>query len=134
MIIVLIFANNKIEVKIIYTMNNNPLILFWNIGKIVFEQQNRVDNPNKKYSAYFQYKYGLTECFSRENIHLMKKLYLFFPIFTDNFLALDWEHYLELLRINDKNKLMFYYRVALFCKCTTLELHHLINSFSYERI
>ena len=63
--------------------------MFWNIGKNVFEHQNFLDNATNKYSNYFQYKFGMTECFSRENVNLMRKLYLCFPIFNDNLLKLD---------------------------------------------
>ncbi len=93
-----------------------------------------MDNATSKYSCYFQYKYGMTECFSRENINLMKRLYLCFPIFNDRLLELDWEHYLELLNISDNRKRMFYYKIALFCHSSIYELKFSINNYFYERI
>lgn len=120
---------------IIKTKNtSNRLILFWKIGKSAFEEQERVDNVTDKYSNYFQYKYGMSECFSRENINLMRKLYLCFPIFTDNLLKLEWGHYLELLKISDKKRRMFYYQLALFFNWSIFELVYSINNYFYERI
>lgn len=65
--IFLFFANNNYEVIIIKkVITNNRLILFWKIGKFVYEQQNVVEKATDKYSLYFQYRYGMTECFSRK--------------------------------------------------------------------
>lgn len=113
---------------------NNRLILFWNIGKEVFETQKYFDNATDKYSNYFQYKFGMSECFSRENVNLMKKLYLYFPIFNDNLLKLEWGHYLVLLKISDRKRRMFYYNLTLFCCGTIGELNNIINNCLYERI
>ena len=113
---------------------NNRLILFWKIGKKVFEEQNKVDNPVDKYSKYFQYKFVMTECFSRENINFMKKLYLYFPIFNSNLLKLEWGHYLILLRISNNIQRMFYYELTLFSCGTVFELSSLIDNCLYERI
>lgn len=113
---------------------NNRLILFWNIGKRVFDEQDYVDNAIDKYSTFFQYRYGMTECFSRENINFMKKLYLCFPIFTETLLKLEWGHYLELLKINDKKRRMFYYQLSLFFNWSIFELSYSINNYFYERI
>lgn len=131
----LFIANNNYEVIIIESIiSNDRLILFWKIGKFVFEQQNLVENATSKYSTYFQYRYGMTECFSRENIRLMRRLYVYFPILTRQFISLRWEHFLELLKISDCSKRMFYYQVTLFLKCSIFELNHLINNYFYERI
>lgn len=115
-------------------ITNNRLVLFWKIGKIVFEQQNVVENATDKYSVYFQYRYGMTECFSRKNINLMKRLYVYFPILTEQLLSLNWEYYLELLKFNSCSKRMFYYQIALFSGCSIQELRYLIDHSFYERI
>lgn len=131
----LFIANNNYEVIIIKGITNNDrLILFWKIGKFVFEQRNSAENVTNKYSTYFQYKYGMTERFSRENIRLMRRLYVYFPILTQQFISLKWEHYLELLKISDCSKRMFYYQIALFSNCSIYELNYLIHNYFYERI
>ena len=116
-------------------MNSNyRLILFWNIGKLVFEEQNKFDNATSKYSIYFQYKYGMTECFSRKNIILMKKLYFYFPIFNSTLLKLSWEHYIELLKISVCSKRMFYYKLSIFSMGSSFDLANAIGNCIYERI
>ena len=55
------------------------LLLFWNIGKKVYE--NTDNYAVEKYSTYYSYYYGNSYMFSRENIRFMKLFYLCFPIY-----------------------------------------------------
>ena len=57
------------------------LFLFWNIGKNVYLKQNIYENVCEKYSVFYSYFYGITSCFTRENIRYMKKFYCVFPMY-----------------------------------------------------
>ncbi len=97
--------------------NKNRLFIFWNIGKKVFLNQNKYSNSIKKYSEYYQYYFGVTDCFDRINIYSMQQFYLCFPIFYDKLNSLKWEYYLELIKVDSKWERMFYFQLALFTQC-----------------
>lgn len=76
----------------------------------------------------------MTQAFSTENVHYMKKFYQCFPIYLPELNKLKWEHYLELLKIDDTKERYFYLRVAMFCKSSVLELRDFINNDIYKTI
>ena len=76
----------------------------------------------------------MTQAFSTENVHYMKKFYQCFPIYLPELNKLKWEHYLELLKIDDTKERYFYLRVAMFCKSSVLEIRDFINNDIYKTI
>ena len=82
---------------------NNKILLFWNIGKRVYEEQNTCDNPIQKYSDYCSYYFGNSVLFTRENIHLMKRFYMNFPIYYKEMNKVSWDQYRLLLMIKKKD-------------------------------
>ncbi len=112
----------------------NRLFMFWNIGKKVFESQNKYNNAAQKWSSYCQYRFGMSSAFSRENINLMRKFYLYFPIFTENIFLLEWDYYRELVKIRDVEERMFYYKTAIFCHLSFKEMEELIRQEMFFRI
>ena len=61
----------------------NRLYLFWKIGEIAFRKQNCCDNVFKKYSNLLTYRYGMSNTFSVDNIHYMKRFYCSFPMYFE---------------------------------------------------
>lgn len=114
-------------------MENNRLLLYWNIGKTVMEDTKREDIIFRV-SNYYSYRYGLYDTFSYYNVQLMKCFYLCFPIFRHQLLQLDWKHYKLLVIISDSMKRQFYFHVCLFCMLTYQQLQICIESLLYERI
>ncbi len=76
----------------------------------------------------------MSETFSRENVNYMKRFYQCFPIYIDELNKLDWEHYVELLKINNSKERYFYLRIAMFCKSSVKELKEIINKNIYNLI
>ena len=108
------------------------LLFFWSICKFSYEKNKYFDNVLEKLSVYFSYYYGASSIFSLENIRLMRRFYCFFPMYIDSMNKLNWEHYKILVNIFDKNERMFYYQLAIFCKCNDYELNELVkNSYYY---
>ena len=66
------FVNN-----IIGGDNANKLLLYWNIGKIVYENRVNYLNIVEKCSDYYSYLFGNSYMFTRENIWLMEKFYFY---------------------------------------------------------
>ena len=109
-------------------------LLFWNIGKSVYENQKHYNNVFQKYSDYCSYYYGNSLLFSRENIHLMKRFYMNFPIFHKRLSEFTWEMVKLLLRITNKKERMFYYYLSLYLHCNYDELLDLIMNKYYSRL
>ena len=112
----------------------NNLYLFWKVGKYVFEKEKIVENSIDRYSKLCSYHYGSTNIFSRENVRFMKRFYVSYPVFIPVLENLDWEHYVELLRISDRRKQYFYFRLAHFCRISVDCLKSVIDNNFYENI
>jgi len=64
----------------------------------------------------------------------MRKFYLYFPIFIEKMNDLDWESYLLLMKIKNKNICYFYYNLSMFCNFNSLQLKNIIDSDIFFRI
>lgn len=113
---------------------SNQLILFWKIGKDVYEKQDQYDNIIKKYSDYYTYLFGNSFLFTRENIHFMKRFYLNFPIFYNSLEKISWEQYKLLLRIDNYDERFFYFRLSLLFNSDYNETYDFIYNQYYFRI
>ncbi len=110
------------------------LSLFWNIGKSVYEDENKCENAVKKYADYYSYYYGDSIIFTRENIHIMKRFYMNFPIFHKKLEMISWDQYQLLLRINNKMERSFYFYISLLFHNNYEETLELINNQYFCRI
>ena len=127
--LLIVFANIIIGGEII-----KPLCLFWKIGKIVFFKQKCYENAVSKFSEYFSYYFGSSNIFSITNIRYMKKFYCCFPIYYEELNRLDFEHYKLLVNINENEERYFYFRLAMFCRSSVLELKDIIKNDYYNLI
>lgn len=109
-----------------------PLLLFWKIGEVVFKRENVHENSVSKYSNFFSYRYGMSDTFSIRNIKYMKKFYSCFPIYIKELDKLSFEHYKLLVDVSDVTRRYFYFRVAMFCRSSVFELKHIISSDLYS--
>ena len=117
-----------------FTIDRYHIYLFWNIGKMVYEMQSSCENAVKRISDYYSYYYGDSIIFTRENIHLMKKFYLVFPIFHKKLENISWKQYELLLKIPDKKERSFYFTLSLLFRSNDKELRELIRNHYYQRI
>ncbi len=108
--------------------------LFWNIGKSVYEDENKCENSVKKYSDYYSYYYGDSIIFTRENIHIMKRFYMNFPIFYKQLELISWRQYQLLFQINDKEERNFYFYLSLLFHSTYQDTLELIQNQYYFRL
>ncbi len=111
-----------------------PISLFWKIGKIVCEEKESCENIIQKYSDYCSYYFGNSIQFTRENIHLMKRFYMNFPIYHSKLNEFSWEQYQLLLSIQDKKERAFYYSLLILFQSNYQELVELLENHYYERI
>lgn len=76
----------------------------------------------------------MSKTFSRENVNYMRKFYQCFPIYIDELNKLNWEHYLELLKISNLKERYFYLKTTIFCKGSVKDLKDIINKNIYYLI
>ena len=78
--------------------------------------------------------YGNSIQFTRENIHLMKRFYMNFPIYHSKLNNFSWELFQLLLSISNKNERTFYYTLSVLFQSDYEELLEMINNHYYFRI
>ena len=124
--------------KIYKTVNTEMINLYWNIGKRIVEKQN--GNTKAKYGEYLieGISKKLTEyfgkSFSKRNLERMRKFYLYYPIATSIMSQLSWTHYLELIKIKEKEKRDFYMKECIESGWTVEELRRQRTTLLYERL
>lgn len=99
--------------KIAYEVNNTMLLAYWNVGRIIVENE---QNGNikaeygkqvlKELSKELRKTFG--SGFSVSNLFNMRKLYVTYPKFQTLSRKLSWSHYCELLSIEDDDARNFY--------------------------
>ena len=108
--------------KIAYEVNNTMLMAYWNVGRIIVENE---QNGNIKAEHGKQVMKELsTELrkilgsgFSVSNLFNMRKLYITYPKFQTVSGKLSWSHYCELLSIEDNNERNFYEKECIKLEC-----------------
>lgn len=104
------------------------------IGRRVYNTRNICSNSVYKCSAFCTYRFGNSNSFSIFNIKMMQKFYCTFPIFNLKLNELTWDHYIELLKINDLSERYFYFGIALFCRSNISDLKLIIGNDIYNYI
>lgn len=128
----------KSRFAIYKTVNTEMLNLYWNIGKMIIDMQK--GNHKAKYGDYLVERVSnklsteFGKGFSARNIKRMRKFYSCFPIGTTLSSQLTWSHYLELIKIEDKNKRNFYMNECIDSNWNVRELQRQRTTLLYERI
>ena len=126
--------------KIAITINQEMVVLYWNIGKTIKEEiikSNRAEYGEKivqSLSAQLLQKYG--KGFSSQNLWYMIQLYETYPILhamRGELEGLSWTHIRTLLPIKDNLKRKFYASLCVKEHWSTRTLKERINSMLYER-
>ena len=114
--------------------NVTKILLYWNIGKIVYDNRSNYLNIVEKCSTYYSYLFGNSYMFTRENIWLMEKFYLMFPIFSSRLENITWDQYQLLFKINNSKERYFYFYIVLFFNFDYENTKLLISNNYYLRI
>ena len=118
-----------------YSKERNRVITYFEIGKLLNEAgskygENIIDEYSKKLVKEVGKKYN------RRTLFRMKQFYNVFsgekvsPLATQ----LTWSHYIELLSIKDKNKLLYYLNVSRDLNLSRNDLRNRIKNKEYERL
>ena len=117
-------------------INRELLAAYWNIGKLLCEYEQSIDNGNEKIIMADLSKRLTNELgkgFSRSNLFNMKKFYLYYPE-VQTLSGLSWSHYCELLTIEDDNARSFYEKESKNANWSVRELKRQIDTSLFERL
>ncbi|MET0466252.1 MAG: PDDEXK nuclease domain-containing protein [Chitinophagaceae bacterium] len=123
----------------IRTVDHLRVILYWNIGKRIFEEeQNGKDRAD--YGSYIirslagtlQPEFG--SGFSYRQLNWYRQFYRMFPIVSALRTQFSWTHYKLLLSLDSQDKIHYYQLEAARNNWTARQLERQINSHLYERL
>ena len=126
--------------KVAVTINQEMVLLYWNIGKTIKEEIIKSDRAEygkqivNSLSSLLTERYG--RGYSSFNLWLMIKFYNNYPILESvikEFKGLSWTHIINIIPIKGKLKRKFYSPLCLKERWSTRTLQNRINSMLYER-
>ncbi|WP_404811959.1 YhcG family protein [Capnocytophaga canimorsus] len=125
--------------KAIRSVNNARTLMYWHIGKRIFEEEQqgkkRADYGSyliKELSAKLEPDFGSLCSFRQLNLY--RQFYKTFPIVNALHSQLNWTQYKILMRIDDQHKREFYIAETTKNNWTSRQLERQINASLYERL
>lgn len=125
--------------KISYEVNNEMLIAYWNVGRIIVENEQN-GNIKAEYGKQVikelskELRKILGSGFSVSNLFNMRKFYITFPKFQTLSRKLSWSHYCELLSIENIDERNFYEKECINSNWSVRELKRQLETSLYERL
>lgn len=125
--------------KVIHTVENQRVLLYWSIGKRIFKEE----QEGKERAEYgkqlirtlakeIEPLYG--SGYSYRQLYLFLQFYKTFPIVNALRSQLNWTQYKLLIRIKDEDKREFYLAESIKNYWSARELERQINSSLFERL
>ena len=118
-----------------YSKERHRVITYFEIGKLLKEAGNKYgDNIINEYSIKLSIE--INRKYNYRTLYRMRKFYEVFKSekLTTVLSKLTWSHYLELLHINDDNKILYYSNISIDRNLSVRELSKIIKSNEYERL
>lgn len=130
-----LLINNEITKRVKnYSINKSDLNTYYSVGKILSDAGKHYgEGIIKEYSKRLTKELG--KGYSTRTLKLMRKFYKFqkgqaLPALF----SLTWSHIVELLSIDDKDKVEYYVNISIRQNLSYRELHGKIRSNEYERL
>ncbi|MDD5373079.1 MAG: PDDEXK nuclease domain-containing protein [Sulfurimonas sp.] len=125
--------------KAIRTVDYQRVLLYWNIGKRIFEEvqggearaeygKSIIKNLSSELEPVYGSGYGVRQ------LELMRQFYRIFPIANTLYSQLNWSQYKLLIRLEDDVKREFYIAESVKNLWSKRDLERQINSSLYERL
>ena len=126
--------NNEITKRVKdYSRNRSDLNTYYNVGKLLFEAGKHYgEGIIKEYSKRLTNELG--KGYSISNLKNMRNFYVFFSKSQTMSGQLTWSHYIELLKLVDKEKINYYIKITEEQNLSVRELRIKIKNNEYERL
>ena len=125
--------------KVLYQVNNTMLLAYWNVGKIIVENEQK-GNIKAEYGKQIikelskELRKTLGSGFSVSNLQYMRRFYLKYQKQQTVSVKLTWSHYCELLSIDNDAERSFYEKECINSNWSVRELKRQLNTSLYERL
>ena len=125
--------------KIAYEVNNTMLLAYWNVGRIIVENEQN-GNIKAEYGKQVlkelskELRKILGSGFSVSNLQYMRRFYLKYPKQQTLSVKLSWSHYCELLSIENDDERSFYEKECVNSNWSVRELKRQLETSLYERL
>ena len=124
--------------KVYYSVNFMMVEAYWNIGKMIVEEQGGVERNEYGKKLLQELAVNLTRDFGKgftvTNLKYMRQFYLTFPNISELSRDLSWSHYRLLIQIDSENARQFYTTEAIKSRWSVRQLARQIDTFFYERL
>ena len=126
--------NNEVTKKVKdYSKNKSDLTTYYNVGKLLAEAGKHYgEGIIKEYSKWLTNELG--KGYSISNLKNMRNFYVFFSKSQTMSGQLTWSHYIELLKLVDKEKINYYIKIIEEENLSVRELRQRIKNNDYERL
>ena len=126
--------NNEITKRVKdYSKNRSDLNTYYNVGKLLSEAGKHYgEGIIKEYSKRLTNELGKGDSIS--NLKNMRNFYVFFSKSQTMSGQLTWSHYIELLKLVDKEKINYYIKIIEEENLSVRELRQRIKNNEYERL
>jgi len=121
------------------TVNSTIVISYWNIGKLIVEDEQQGENRAeygkavlKELAVKLTHEFG--KGFDERNLRYFRLFYTLFPKWNAVRSELSWTHYRSLLKVEKKEAREWYMNEAIKENWSTRALERQINSFYFERL
>lgn len=125
--------------KVAYEVNNTMLLAYWNVGKIIVENEQN-GNIKAEYGKQLlkelskELRKVLGSGFSVSNLQYMRRFYLTYPKQQTLSVKLSWSHYCELLSIENIDERNFYEKECINSNWSVRELKRQIDTSLFKRL
>ena len=127
-------VNNEITKKVKdYSKNRSDLTTYYNVGKLLSKAGKHYgEGIIKEYSKRLTNELG--KGYSISNLKNMRNFYVFFSKSQTMSGQLTWSHYIELLKLVDKEKINYYIKIIEEENLSVRELRQRIKNNEYGRL
>ena len=119
-------------------VNATMLITYWNIGKMIVEEQggsSKAKYGNKLISELSkQMTFDFGKGFDERNLRKIRQFYLMYPIWDSVRPELTWTHYRTLMRVEEEHIRKFYMEEAIKGNWSVRQLERQISTCFYSRL
>ena len=131
--------NNEVYKRVKdYSKNRSDLETYYNVGKLLVEAQGGEtrakygDSLIKEYSKKLVVEVG--KIYNERTLRRIRQFYILFGNWSTVSTNLSWSHYVELLSINNINKINYYINASIEHNLSVRELREKIKKQEYERL
>lgn len=129
----------RIRNKVAYEVNNTMLLAYWNVGRIIVENEQN-GNIKAEYGKQIlkdlskELRKILGSGFSVSNLQYMRRFYIAYPKQQTVSVKLSWSHYCELLSIENDDERSFYEKECVNSNWSVRELKRQLETSLFERL